>query len=175
MSVNINTELYVFFVSVICGVVCSAVFGFFRTAIRRYGQSASFVNLTDILFWLISCAVCYSALYFANDGRMRIYEFIAIAVGGFLYFLLLERVFNILFVNFFRIIEFILKILLTPARFLYKILIYTPAQWVCKLIKKLFKIAFGGNNEYNKNRKKNKHLRFNRKNKSILQKKQHTS
>ena len=175
MSVNISNELYIFFVSFVCGIICSAIFSFFRTIRIRYRQSTCLVGLWDIMFWLASCVLCYGALYHAADGRLRLYEFIALGVGGFLYFLVFERVFNILFVNFFGFVEFIFKILLTPALFLYKIILYNPITGMYKFFKIIIEKVFGGKNEYSKNSKKNKHLRTNQKHKKVLQRKQHSS
>ena len=156
MTIDTNHELYVFFISFISGIICSAIFDFFRISRKRYKQKTFLINISDVLFWIISCIICYGCIFFTNNGKIRLYEFIAIAIGGFIYFLLLNRFFNVVFVNFFKIIEIILKILLTPTRFLYKIIVY---------IKKLLIMKFcrnnnvGGKNELTEINKKNKKLK----------------
>lgn len=139
MSVSIEHEIYVFTLSFLSGIICSMIFDFFRTTRKRYKQNTAVIGLSDILFWMISCIICYSCIYITNNGELRMYEFAAIIIGSFIYFLMLHRIFNIIFVNFFRIIEIIFKILLTPARFLYKIIIYTS----CRIIYFRKKISGG--------------------------------
>jgi len=156
LTININHELYVFFISFICGIICSAIFDFFRISRKRYKQKTFLINISDILFWIISCIICYGCIFFTNSGKIRLYEFIAIAIGGFIYFLLLNRFFNIVFVNFFKIIEIILKILLTPPRFLYKIIIYTKKLLTTKFREKK---TVGGKNELTEINKENKKLK----------------
>lgn len=123
MSVNVNREVCVFLVSFLCGIICSVLFDLFRASRSVYRQSAVIIGLSDLFFWLVSCTLCYACIFVFNNGKLRFYEFAAVILGSFIYFLTLSTVVKYIFVNFFKIIRFIFKILLTPAHFLYKMLI----------------------------------------------------
>ena len=148
MSVNIHQQAIVFLYCFLCGIVCSCIFDMFRASRQVYNQSTITVTIADLLFWSISCFICFYTIFNIDNGSLRFYQFIALFFGSFLYFSTVSKSIKILFVNFFKLIIFILKILLTPARFLYKIL-----SGVYMKIKHFFRKKFGGKHEANKNKK----------------------
>lgn len=158
MNPDINQELLTFGIALISGVLCSMIFDFFRAMRAGAAAESALVGLTDIIFWIFSCAACFACIYYTG-GELRFYIFAAIIIGSFLYFLTLSRLVSGIFVNFFKIIRFILKILLTPVRFLYKILIRVTYFFKCKC---------GRINEYCKNIRKNKKFGKNIKNQIFL-------
>lgn len=80
----------------------------------------------DIFFWLIITVGFTAALVYFNGGEIRGYSIIGACIGAILYFLtishLVTKGFTVVFVTFFKFLQYIFKILLTPGRFLYKIL-----------------------------------------------------
>ncbi len=82
--------------------------------------------VTDVLFWLAAVTGMTAALLYFNGGRLRGYEAVGAAAGSVLYFSTISgsvvRLFTVIFKIFFDKLKFICKILLTPPRFLYKIL-----------------------------------------------------
>lgn len=107
-----------------CGaVVVWDVFSALREAVGARGVAGFVLDMLSP----VSFAVCvWCAILYIADGSTRIYEFICIAAGAVLYILtvkrLVYRLFYIVFLNIFKFILLILKILLTPGRFLYKML-----------------------------------------------------
>ncbi len=154
MTVDIHHELIVFVFCFLCGVLCSSIFDMMRSFRKVYNQSTIIVTIADLLFWAISCFICFFTIFRINSGILRIYEFVGLFFGSFLYFLTISKPIKNVFVYFFKFVEFIFKILLTPTCFLYKIL-------VCIFIKIKTRLThiFGGKNETNKIRKKNKKLK----------------
>lgn len=101
----------------------SFVFDILRAFRRASGIPPA---VTDVLFWLTAAAGMTAALMFFADGKLRGYEIVGAAVGAVLYFSTIStpvvRLFTVIFKIFFDKLRFICKILLTPPRFLYKML-----------------------------------------------------
>lgn len=71
-------------------------------------------------------AALWLALLFIARGEMRLYWIMCVGIGAALYVFTIKsamyRLFCVIFQNIFKFLYFILKILLTPARFLYKMI-----------------------------------------------------
>lgn len=101
------------------------LFDLFR-GIRKAVRPPDFIVLaTDFLFWVICAAAVSFTIWRINSGILRIYEFIGLISGAVIYFLTLSRFIvrgsAIVSEYIFKIIKIILKFLLTPFVFLYKI------------------------------------------------------
>lgn len=123
MSVTIEHETAVLMYSILAGILCSCIFDILRALRATFNQGTVLVGISDIIFWIVSCIICFATVYSKNNGELRIYQFAAIIISSFIYFLTASPLIKRLFVNFFRFIRFIFKILLTPVNFLYKILL----------------------------------------------------
>lgn len=92
---------------------------FFRGAISNF--------LLDTAWWCFAAAAFVRSSWYANHMTLRAFIWISLAIGAFLYRITLSRPCRALFCAVFafilKIIQFIFKILLTPALFLYKILV----------------------------------------------------
>lgn len=127
MTIYPSQELWIFFSFFICGILCSVIFDFFRALRRNVKMNTVCVLISDILFWLSSTLITAFCVFFINGGILRTFVICAFIIGGILYFFILSR---IIFPVFSKIIEIIchfinlfLKILLTPLRFSYKIIL----------------------------------------------------
>lgn len=124
-----------FTVSMICGVsmmlLWDIIYGLRHSS--KCGAVADF--LLDFIWWVTFAAVFTLFLWDANSLRLRAYELFAAGSSAFLYHITvskpIKRIFCVLFDVIFKIFKIILKILLTPAVFLYKILI-RPFKNLCK-------------------------------------------
>ena len=138
MSINITAELYSFGV-VTAGAVCIfLLFDFFREMLRVFCLGKKLCIVADVIFWCITLIFMWICLLAADNGRLRGYQLAGCILSGIIYFLTLSSVIRFVFKNFFKIIKFFLKILLTPARFLYKIL-YRAFVFVIQKIILIFK------------------------------------
>lgn len=48
--------------------------------------------IVDLCYWLAAAVIVFKLLYTGNHGDLRIYVFIGLLVGGWLYFVLLSRI-----------------------------------------------------------------------------------
>ena len=117
-----------------CGGIVCFVFDIMRGLRRAVGEREICTHISDFIFWAASAVVCMFCLWNFNSGEIRLFEFVGFFGGCVLYFLLLSavvlKVFTLIFVNILKFMRFVLKILLTPAKFLYKIVIVVPVRRV---------------------------------------------
>lgn len=123
MSVSLSYETNAFLFSLLAGVLCSIIFDLFRCIRTYFSDKYIFVGITDLIFWLICCFICFATIYSKNHGELRLYQFSGIIISSFIYFLTISRFVKCVFSIFFKFIRFIFKIVLTPIVFLYKILV----------------------------------------------------
>ena len=124
---DMNKEIFALFALTLCGTVVAMLFDMFR-AIRAAGKGNAVATvLEDILFWIASLYIVAKCLWVFNNGELRFFEAVGFVIGVILYILLLQKIifkiFTVIFINIFKFIHLICQILLTPLRFLYKILL----------------------------------------------------
>ena len=96
-------------------------------ALRFGSRAKGFIGgVLDFVSIAVGGAALWLALLFFAHGEMHLYWFICVAIGAALYIFTIKsifyRLFCVIFQNIFKFLYFILKILLTPARFLYKMI-----------------------------------------------------
>ena len=119
--------MYALIALIICGSATGLIFDIFR-AMRAAGKNGVLITVFgDVLFWIISMYMTARCLWIFNNGEIRLFEILGFVFGLFLYILLLEKVilkiFTFVFKNIFNFIDLIYQILLTPFKFLYKIIV----------------------------------------------------
>lgn len=147
-SDDMNREIYALIAITVCGGAVVMLFDIFR-AVRAAGKSNAFLTAAeDIAFWIISIYMVSKCLWVFNNGELRFFEAAGFVIGAVLYILLLQKiiltVFTVIFKNIFKFIHLICQILLTPPRFLYKILLVPLYVRVKRLISKSNSHAQGG-------------------------------
>lgn len=127
IELTMPRELVVFFVMVCCGAAVAVFFDFLRAVRIFFKPNAIVVGITDTVFWVLSAFAAAACVWNFYDGKLRFFEPVGLGLGVVLYFSLLSkwilRFFLFLIENIFKIVRVIFKILLTPALFLYKILV----------------------------------------------------
>jgi len=135
MEVSVSGQLYVFLAMSICGVCSGMVFDIFRVIRKTFLCSNLTTSLSDILFWLIISFGMFFALFSISGGEIRWHEAIGVLLGSIIYFLTISHLFMTVLGALMRfalkIFLTILKIILTPLVFLYK-MIKRPFYWVFK-------------------------------------------
>jgi len=141
LSIVVTHELYSFaYVVIACCIAC-VVFDFFSELLSTFRMGTVASCVLDVIFWIFIIAFMWMSLISSNDGRLRLYQILGGILGCFLYFFSLRFIVSLIFKNIFKFIRFILKILLTPVRFLYKILVRVflkiwkvrKIQWIPKI------------------------------------------
>lgn len=118
----VTNQVYLFLIFVINGIIIGLLFDFFRISRKVFNTNDIITYIEDILFWLITgCIVLYSIFVF-NNGELRLFMFLGIALGSFIYMLFVSSYIIKINVKIINILKQIFGILLIPIKFFYKIL-----------------------------------------------------
>lgn len=122
----IINQSYLFAIFMINGIIIGILFDIFRILRKTIKTNDIFTYVEDIIFWILTGAtILYSAFVF-NDGEIRLFMFLAIILGCFIYMVLLSSKvikINVTIINFIKqILINILKILTLPFQYIYKLL-----------------------------------------------------
>lgn len=141
MTSYVDGEIIIFLWSILTGVVVMVLYDFFSVFTNNNGLSLFVLNIFDGIF--VVCATTLTLFVFLNvsNGYIRSYEFIGALIGGILYKITLSKLFKVLFLKTFSFIfvlfNFFCKILLTPIKFMYKI-IYNIIRVSSRAVLKVF-------------------------------------
>ncbi len=91
ISETIGTEAVFFLVSVCCGMGLVWVYDLFRIVRRLMPHGNIWIGIEDICYWIFCTIAVFLLLYERNNGMVRAFCFIGIALGGALYMSLLSR------------------------------------------------------------------------------------
>ena len=155
---------YLFFIFVLNGCLIGIIFDFFRILRKSFKTSDIITYIEDILFWILTGISILYFIFVFNNGEIRLFMFLGIAVGITLYMLIFSSFFikiNVTIILFLKkIIIKILKIILIPFQFIKKTF-FKPISFIFINIRKNFTNLF---NNFIKITKKNKKIENNVKN-----------
>lgn len=128
----------------LCGAAMLAVWDFLHALRSGFAKGIVINFLLDIAWWIFCAVLLLTATWHTGYAELRFYVFVSLGMGAFLYHITLSKYVRILFCGvfdvFYKIIQFIFKILLTPGVFLYKILLvpfFSIGNRAVKQIKRL--------------------------------------
>lgn len=137
---SISQEVEIFLWSVLCGAVIISLYDIFSLARKTADFSILVCNVCDGIFVLCSSAVMIFVIFCVSNGYVRAYEFFGAIIGGLLYKMLLSRYVSFVMQKtlcfFYLFFTKIFKLLLTPIKFMYKI-IRSIIGFLCRVIDKL--------------------------------------
>lgn len=117
MSAVILGELRVVGVAFLSGALITVVYDVLRIFRRTIAHGNVWIGIEDFFFWVFTSFWIFSVLYRENDGNLRLYTMIAMALGMIVYHQTLSEPLVKLFGRIFRKL---FLILLLPVRFLKK-------------------------------------------------------
>ncbi len=160
----IMNQVYLFFIFIANGVLIGILFDFFRILRKSFKTSDIVTYIEDFLFWILTG---FSILYFMfvfNNGEIRLFMFLGIAVGITLYMLIFSSFLikiNVTIITFLKkVISKIIGIILIPFKFI-KRLFFKPISFIFINIRKSSTNLY---NNFMKITKKNKKIENNVKN-----------
>ena len=116
----ISSEFNVFLVFILIGMAIGFLFDLFRI-LRRVYKTPDFITiLQDIVFWIISGIIILLGIFVLNEGKIRAYIFFGIFIGISLYIATISKLvikFGVIILNFLN------KILLSPIKKAYKLIV----------------------------------------------------
>ncbi len=137
MVISTVYELESFFSSILIGVIFGVIYDFAKSIRAVFKKN----TLPDIFMWSLIITISGIIWYNFQNGEVRWYMVLGTLTSGILYFLLISRIVFCTFLFLVRKIycffNIILKLLLTPLRFLCKILSVYIKKAKTKFFKKV--------------------------------------
>ncbi len=129
-------EISIFMWSILCGAIIMTAYDVFCIFTNQDTYSVLVCNIFDALFITCASSIMIFIMLSVSNGYIRFYEFLGAFIGAFFYKCTLSRLFKPLFYRiiygFFAIFQLFFKILLTPIRFMYKIM-YNSISVLCRV------------------------------------------
>lgn len=122
---------------VLMGVWIGASFSIYQRFVHPRGKKRWILLATDPLFWIIQALLLFALLLPANEGVLRFYLFLGVALGFSFYKWILERPFLYFF-------DSILAVVVRLGRFIIKsvyILLLYPLYFLLKLVYRLCRMT----------------------------------
>lgn len=91
VSEAIGNEAIFFLISVLCGMGLVLTYDFFRIIRRLIPHGNIWIGIEDVCYWIFGTVVVFLLLYQKNDGMLRAFCFLGIALGGVIYAFLFSR------------------------------------------------------------------------------------
>lgn len=140
----------------VTGIVIGVLFDIFRILRKSFKTADWLTTLQDILFWILAGFVILFSIFKFNNGEIRSYIFVGIALGVLVYMLTLSKYivkYSVI------IIKFIKKIVSYPINLIlkiFKLFIIKPVKFLTRKISTFFTKIFKNSSKIIKKKEKNK-------------------
>ncbi|HOP92351.1 spore cortex biosynthesis protein YabQ [Acetivibrio thermocellus] len=135
--VSVSNQAYVFLNCVLGGMIVAFVYDIFRVRRKAIKSSNLIVYFEDFIYWIIVALILFAIIYRSNEGELRGYLMLGVAIGIILYALLLSRIVMAVFLfvikTVYKVAVAVFGILLIPIRIILKIL-GIPVKKACKIV-----------------------------------------
>lgn len=126
MIVSSKHELFVFFGSVLGGMILGMIFDIFKATKLSDKANIVVLGIYDLLLWCIMTIAVFLIIFITNNAEVRWYEFAGMILGAVIYFMSLSGFFVAMLTTVLRMLKkvlcFLLKIVLFPIKLVFKIL-----------------------------------------------------
>lgn len=130
---SLYSQLFCLFIFTITGIVIGITFDIFRILRRSFKTSDWITCMQDIIFWIITGIIILFSVFTFNNGEIRSYVFIGVALGVIIYMISISK-FIVKYTVI--IIKFIKKLVAYPIHLMKKLII-NP---FVKLLKSIFNL-----------------------------------
>lgn len=134
MILSISFQAKLFLLSILIGGIIGLFYDFIRIFRSLLKHNIIFIQIEDILYWILMGIVVFLIFLNKNNGEIRGFLILGILLGMLFYFLYISNS----FLKFFKII---LRILKRIVLLIYKIIL-TPINIIIKIISVPFKIIY---------------------------------
>ena len=129
---SLDIQWYTITVMLMAGAGMGILFDSYRVISDHFKFPKWSLSVMDMLYWITSAFVVFRLLFLSNDGDVRGYVFVGLAIGAIIYATLLSQTYSklvlLLITVVKRIVQFIFRlidyIIIKPIIFLYKIVIF---------------------------------------------------
>lgn len=145
MSFSLTDEVYIFLYSALSGALIMLFYDIISASFKKKECPVFIYHICDCIFVIVACVIMLFINLSVNNGIVRGFEFLGAFLGGLIYKFTLSRLILFLLQKitvfttaFFKIF---FKIVLTPTKFMYKML-SKCINALLRPLKKVFSFAF---------------------------------
>lgn len=118
-----SNQAYLFYIFILTGIIIGLIFDIFRILRRSFKTTDILTYIQDIIFWIITGAIVIYTIFKFNNGEIRSYVFLGVALGLTIYLLLFSKVFikvNVKIILIIKkVIQYITNIILYPVKIIF--------------------------------------------------------
>ena len=105
----IYTQLQLFFIFLINGLLIGLLFDFFRIS-RKAVKTADFITyVEDALFWILTGFIILYSIFTYNNGEIRLFMFLAVILGVLIYLMFISKMILNISLSIINIVKKIFK------------------------------------------------------------------
>ena len=147
MNADIGYQVLIFALCCLCGIVIAMVFDTFRISRRIVRTGILVTCIEDLLFWLAATVILFALSLKFNNGEIRWYMFVGIALGAVVYF----KTASEYIIRFFVVVVKFTKVIIFKTLYFA----FFPFRFLLRLINKplFLVINFGKRGVFNLRRK----------------------
>ena len=124
------TQAHLFYIFILTGILLGVLFDVFRILRKSFKTSDLITYIEDVVFWILAGFLLFYTVYKFNNGEIRSYVLLGIALGLTAYLIIFSKIFIKINVS---IIVFVKNICIQIA----KLMLY-PLKLILNLLRKLF-------------------------------------
>lgn len=114
-----------------CGVGMGTVFDGYRVVSSQLRLPRWLLPLFDVAYWALAAVIVFRLLYASNNGEVRAYVFLGLAIGAILYYWL----FSALVISFVKWLIDAIRAVLSFLEKLFRLLIVKPVLLLLKFLR----------------------------------------
>ena len=143
MTNPLSKELYIVLCCIVCGELSGIWYDFFK-ALRKLGLNSKIqVMIQDALFWIGETAIIFFMLFYANNGKLRWYEFFFVVFGFCAYRYLLSKTIVLIFEKLMHItikgISIVFKCICVPLKKTKNLAFRYRKSKIARFLRRIFK------------------------------------
>ena len=124
MDAFLGSQIGIFLIYFLAGLLICLLYDMFR-AVRKTIKTSDFMTyIEDIIFWILVIIFLIYLIFILSSGELRFFMFIAICIGGVVYYFALSKYImkiSVHILNFFKVaLKKILSVILIPLKLFLK-------------------------------------------------------
>lgn len=136
----VENQAYLFLVFSLTGIFIGCLFDIFRV-LRKVFKTSDFITyIEDFLFWILTGIIILYTIWYFNDGEIRLYLLLGLAMGIIIYILTISSIFFRILFNIINKIKEILSSIITPFLSFFSKIFNKILKIFINLVKKIKKM-----------------------------------
>ena len=107
-------QLYILLSFFIAGIIIGLLFDIFRVTRKSFKLPNFIIYIEDVLFWILAGLIIIATIFIFTDGQIRLYMFLMLFMGAFIYFALISKLFIKINVKLVKLIQTVIDFMLKP-------------------------------------------------------------